>query len=169
MKIKIFCRCSLFPSGSGEGLLRTPVPSRNDCLEILVASTSWDSQWPSQACNGEALGLLCMTSRVAQYDSPQCAYICWFAYQSGMPARHRLYQNGLKYKSLSVSKTYQLINALNDLKHGAVARRTAFNLATEYSWHSLPGVYLHRVPQSVARCSAGFALEFDGSFTSEST
>jgi len=25
MKIKIFCRCSLFPSWSGQGLISTPV------------------------------------------------------------------------------------------------------------------------------------------------
>jgi len=33
MKIKIFCRCSLFPSRSGYGPISTPVQTRHDSAE----------------------------------------------------------------------------------------------------------------------------------------
>jgi hypothetical protein len=36
MKTKIFCRCSLFPSRSGEGIISTPVNDQPDALIIQI-------------------------------------------------------------------------------------------------------------------------------------
>ena len=40
MKLKIFCRCSLFPSWSGQGLISTPVYIYRGADKSLVRPTS---------------------------------------------------------------------------------------------------------------------------------
>ena len=45
MKIKIFCRCSLFPSWSGQGLISTPVKRVKS--QVMVTTGSLTAQWGS--------------------------------------------------------------------------------------------------------------------------
>jgi len=55
MKLKIFCRCSLFPSWSGYGLISTPV------------EPGWRSMFSDYWELGSSLG-----RRKKTFDSPEC-------------------------------------------------------------------------------------------------